>query len=65
MTGKKWKVEVVAYENDEVVKTIPCDDERSAERVERGVEINMDHERFFTRVVGPAQAELRKRTGTK
>ena len=47
-----WKVEVVDIETDEVVKTIPCgNSERTADRVSQGIDINLDHERFFSRVV--------------
>jgi hypothetical protein len=49
----EWKVEVVHIETEEVVKAIECNSERSAERVERGVLINMNHEDYFTRIVGP------------
>ena len=47
----EWNVEVVHFDTDEVVKRIECESERSAERVERGVLINMNLEDYFTRVV--------------
>ena len=56
-----YYVEVVKYETDEVVKRIPCGaSERSADRVDRGVNINLDSENYYTRVVyepAPARAK--------
>ena len=46
-----WIVQIVELETDDVVKEIDCGDERRAERVERGVRINLNHDRFFTKVV--------------
>jgi hypothetical protein len=47
----KWFVEVVEHGAEEkIAKLIECDSERAAERVERGVNINLNHERFFTRL---------------
>ena len=47
-----WTVEVVERGAEEkVVKRIPAGSERAAERVERGVNINLNHERFFSRLV--------------
>lgn len=37
-------------EPEEVVETLTCATEREAEKVERGVNINLDHERFYTRI---------------
>jgi hypothetical protein len=45
-------VEVVSYETGEVVKTLgPYASERLAEKAERGVEANLDHENYYTRTV--------------
>ena len=58
-----YYVEVVKYGTDEVVKRIPCGaSERSADRVDRGVNINLDSENYYTRVVykpAPAGGEAR------
>jgi hypothetical protein len=43
MIGDSWEVRVVLTENDEVVETIPCDDESAAKQVRQGVMINMNH----------------------
>ncbi|MOA68526.1 hypothetical protein D3C78_1961880 [compost metagenome] len=37
----------------EVVESIPAGSERDAERIQRGVEINMNHNEFTCTVVGP------------
>lgn len=45
------RVEVVSYETEQVVHVVKIPDGASAEHVDRGVNINLDHERFFTRLV--------------
>ena len=47
-------IEVVRYEDEEVVNTVTIDPPRSesyADRVERGMLINMNHKLYFTRQV--------------
>lgn len=47
----KYYVEVVKIEEDEVVERMgPHSDERWAERIEDGVNINLNHEKYYTRV---------------
>jgi hypothetical protein len=48
-----WQLEIVERGVPEkVVKTISCgSSERHAAKVERGVDINLNHDRFFTRLV--------------
>lgn len=45
------RVEVVSYETEQVVHVVKIPAGASAERVDRGVNINLDHDRFFTRLV--------------
>ena len=52
-----WVVEVVDINSGEVVKTIPCGSERRADRVLRGLLINMDMNRFFAREVNRAEQQ--------
>ena len=52
-TPKPWRVEVIEDATQEVVKTIQCHTKREAERVERGLLINLNHERFHTSIVPP------------
>lgn len=47
-------VEVVKIETDEVVKRLGPHGERAAERIERGLSINMNHQDYFTRIVKQA-----------
>lgn len=51
-----YTVQVIEYATSEVVKKIQCDNERMADRVERGLSINLNHDRFFTQVVRAAAA---------
>ena len=48
-------VEVVAYENDEVVKRLPGLTEAKADRVDDGININLNHDEYFTRIVEPKE----------
>lgn len=49
-----WKVTVTEDATGEVVESIPAGSERDAERIQRGIEINMNHNEFTCNVVGPA-----------
>ncbi len=43
-------IEIVDFQTDEVVKKLgPFPSERQREKADRGVNINLNHERFFTR----------------
>ena len=55
MTDSTYKVEVVDAETNEVVKTLETANLRTAERVEDGMNINMNHMRYFTRIVEPTE----------
>ena len=44
-----WRVRVIEWETDETVRAIQCKNEREAEKVERGLNINMASE-FYTEV---------------
>ena len=52
-TPKQWRVEVVEDATQEVVKTIQCHTQREAERVERGLSINMNHADYYTEIEQP------------
>jgi hypothetical protein len=47
----KWFVEIVEYGTNAVIERIDCKSENGAERTDDGVNINLNHEKFFTRVV--------------
>lgn len=50
-----WKVEVVESTTNKVVKTFKVDSENKANRIDAGLNINLNHEAFFTRVVPPQE----------
>ena len=45
-----YKVQVIDADTDEVVKEIEAANLRTAERVENGLNINLNHMRYFTRI---------------
>lgn len=47
----RFHVEVRRIGTDEVVRSLGPMDERRAEKVERGLHINLDYERFYTEIV--------------
>ena len=57
-TPKPWRVEVIEDDTQEVVKTIRCHTEREAQRVERGLLVNLNHKRFHTNIVPPQEAQI-------
>jgi len=50
-----YKVQVIDAETDEVVKEIETANLRTAERVENGLNINLNHMQYFTRIEEPKQ----------
>ena len=50
VNDKIYCIEVVEAETDEVVKTIEAANLRTAERTEDGMNINLNHMQFFTRI---------------
>lgn len=47
----KYTVEIVEHSTGKVVKRFkPVSSERQADKLDRGVNINLNHERFFTRI---------------
>jgi len=45
-----YSVNIIETETGEVVETIEVGSYRKAERVERGVNINLDHDNFHTEI---------------
>jgi len=45
------KVVIKSYETDEIVKEINCSSERQAEKVDDGININLDHEKYYTEII--------------
>lgn len=50
-TGPLPRVEIVSYETEQVVKVVSVPPGASADRVDRGVNINLDHDQYFTRII--------------
>lgn len=55
MKKQGWAVKVVEDATGEVVKLLPARDQRDAEKIERGLEINLNHEKYTCSVVEPAK----------
>ena len=45
------KVQIVEYKTDKVIKDIEVPTERQAEKVESGININLNHDEYFTRII--------------
>ena len=43
-------VEVVEYKTDKVVKSMVVSSKRKAEKVMDGLDINLDHDKYYTRL---------------
>lgn len=50
-----YKIEIVEYASDVVIKTMTASNERTANRTEDGLNINLDHEKYYTRIVHPQE----------
>ena len=48
---QKHYVNVIEIETGIVVQAIKCRSESAAVRVERGVQINLNHDKFFTEMI--------------
>lgn len=46
-----WEVQVIEDATGEVVKRLPASDRRRAEKIESGLEGNLNHEQFTCRIV--------------
>lgn len=55
MKKQGWVVQVVEDATGEVIKQLPARDQRDAEKIERGIEINLDHEKYTCFVVEPVK----------
>ena len=51
--GGTYKIKVIKTDTGEVVKTLEAATERSAERVERGLNRNMNHDIYYTVIEPP------------
>ncbi len=53
MTTDTWKVKVIDSETGETVKTFEAVTERAANRLDDGLNINLDHGRYYTSIEAP------------
>ena len=56
MTTDTYKIKVTKADTGEVVKTLDAVTERASERVERGLNINMNHADYFTEIEPPKES---------
>lgn len=56
--SEKYTVQIVQSENDEVIHSTESRSLRSAIKVRSGMNINLDHERFHTRIVNSKGEEV-------
>ena len=56
--GDTYKIKVIKADTGEVVKTLETATERSAERVERGLSINLNHSDYYTVIEPPKDTKL-------
>lgn len=55
--GDTYKVKVIKADTGETVKTLETATERAAERVERGLSINMNHADYYTVIEPPKDTQ--------
>lgn len=51
-----YRMEIVEDETGEVVKSLPASSMRQAERLENGANRNLNHNKYFTRIVESSKA---------
>ena len=52
---EKWYVQIVEYETDKVVKQMGPFPEKWAEKMDRGANINLNHENYYTKIMGESE----------
>lgn len=52
--NSNWYVEIVSYETDKVIKRMGPMSRHVAEKVDDGVQHNLNHDQYFTRFAGDA-----------
>ena len=48
---EKYELQVISFENGEVIKRIPCNGKRMADKADAGMNINLNHDEYYTDVV--------------
>lgn len=52
-----FKVEIVEYGTHKVERSIDCVSQYQAEKVDAGANINLNHDKYFTRIVETTEAK--------
>ncbi|WP_033829103.1 hypothetical protein [Bacillus andreraoultii] len=52
-----YLVQIIRKSTNEVVQEMEAKSERIAEQVERGANINLNHDEYFTQIVPPVKVE--------
>ena len=48
---EKYELQVISFENGEIIKRVHCNGKRIADKAEAGMNINLNHENYYTSVV--------------
>ena len=51
VVSHRYLIQVISKQTNQVVHEIPCKSYIGADRVQDGVELNMDHELYYTKLV--------------
>ena len=52
-----FEVHIIERSTNKVIKKLRGGTERRAEKVERGANINLDHEKFYTTIIAPSPGD--------
>lgn len=55
-----WLVQIIDTKTGKVAQSIKCSGEKSAERVEIGVSINLNHDKYHTKIEDTAAKKATK-----
>lgn len=55
---EKYVVQIIKEDTGEVVTQMEPTGERAAERIERGANINLNHDEYYTEIVTELQAKI-------
>lgn len=43
-----YKIKIIEHDTDKVINVLTASTEHKAEKIDRGININLNHERFYT-----------------
>lgn len=53
-----WEVQIIESSTGRIERSIPCSSEHAAEKVERGVLINLNHDKYHTKACESEQPKV-------